>query len=85
MKLNVANIYSRAKHGLFIIGNTNIAERVPMWSKVIDMLRTSNSVGTTLILRCPRHPNVRMEVSQPEVGQCVLCYILDRCLIILGF
>jgi hypothetical protein len=85
MKSNVANIYSRAKYGLFIIGNTNIAERVPMWSQVIDMLRTSNSVGTTLSLRCPRHPNVRMEVSQPEVGQIILRYILDRFLIIIGF
>src|SRR3954447_21794992 len=29
-QLNVANVHSRAQHGFYIIGNTNIAERVPM-------------------------------------------------------
>jgi hypothetical protein len=73
-QLNVANVHSRAQHGLYIIGNTNIAERVPMWSEVISMLRITNSVGTTLSLRCPRHPDVRMEVSQPEVRNHPLLY-----------
>jgi hypothetical protein len=74
----VANSYSRAQYSIFIISNTNITKRVLMWSKVISMLYTLNSVGTILSLRCPRYLNVRIEVSQPKVSQFVLCYIPDR-------
>ncbi|KAH8585970.1 AAA domain-containing protein [Bisporella sp. PMI_857] len=64
--VTAANVNNRAQHGLFIIGNTKIAECVPMWSEVIKVLRLTSFVGTIMSLRCPRHPDVRMEVSQPE-------------------
>jgi hypothetical protein len=69
--------HSQAQHGLFIIGNTNIAERVPMWSEVIRMLRITDSVGTTMSLCCPRHPSVRMEVSRPEIGNIITLFLSD--------
>jgi hypothetical protein len=63
-RINV--LLSRAKHGMYIIGNTETYARINMWQKVIDMLRAKDFVGDSLELMCPRHPDTVMEVRQPE-------------------
>lgn len=57
-------LLSRAKHGMFIIGNAETAATVSMWSKVLDLLQP-NHFGEKLELCCPRHPDKIMEISEP--------------------
>lgn len=63
-RINV--LLSRAQHGMFLIGNTETYSNIPMWQKVIDMLRATDSVGTSLGLCCPRHMDTVIQVQQPE-------------------
>ncbi|KAI9037333.1 uncharacterized protein KD926_000620 [Aspergillus affinis] len=57
---------SRAKHGMYIIGNADTASAVPMWSSVIRMLEDGGNIGPKLQLECPRHPESSVYVSTPE-------------------
>ncbi|KAK5189250.1 hypothetical protein LTR47_011248 [Exophiala xenobiotica] len=43
-RINV--LLSRARHGMYLIGNADTYSHVPMWQKVIDMLQNSESCGT---------------------------------------
>jgi hypothetical protein len=63
-RINV--LLSRAQHGMYIIGNTDTYSNVPMWDKVITMLRAKDAVGTSLGLCCPRHPDTAIQVQQPN-------------------
>ncbi|KAK6443830.1 hypothetical protein FP744_10000078 [Trichoderma asperellum] len=45
-RINV--LLSRAKHGMYIIGNSSTYYNVPMWQKVIDMLSASGRFGPSL-------------------------------------
>lgn len=63
-RINV--LLSRAKHGMYIIGNSNTCQNVSMWANVIDMLQTGGHFGTELELQCPRHPETPIFVSQPD-------------------
>ena len=63
-RINV--LLSRAKHGMYIIGNSETSEHVDMWRQVISILRQTNSIGRTLALCCPRHPDTSIEVSKPD-------------------
>ncbi|KAI0466524.1 hypothetical protein F4859DRAFT_507316 [Xylaria cf. heliscus] len=63
-RINV--LLSRAKHGMYLIGNADTYEHVPMWADVIAMLRDGNNIGPILQLRCPRHPDHPIEVSTPD-------------------
>ena len=51
---------------MYIIGNAETSSHVPMWAKVISILKKGNNFGSTLALRCPRHPNTPIEVSSPD-------------------
>ncbi|OAL52703.1 hypothetical protein IQ07DRAFT_535610 [Pyrenochaeta sp. DS3sAY3a] len=62
-RINV--LLSRAQHGMYLIGNTDTYSNVPMWQKVIDMLRARESVGPSLQLCCPRHPDTAIQVQKP--------------------
>jgi hypothetical protein len=57
---------SRARHGMYIIGNAETSRHVPMWDKVITILERNGNIGPTLPLRCPRHPDAQLEVSAPS-------------------
>ncbi|KAL4876729.1 P-loop containing nucleoside triphosphate hydrolase protein [Aspergillus karnatakaensis] len=59
-------LLSRAKHGMYIIGNSTTSRGVAMWGKVIDMLERDNNIGDALDLTCPRHPDTDITVSEPE-------------------
>ncbi|KAJ4367471.1 hypothetical protein N0V83_007054 [Neocucurbitaria cava] len=63
-RINV--LLSRAQHGMYLIGNTETYASVSMWRKVIDMIRASDSVGESLGLCCPKHPEKIIEVQQPD-------------------
>lgn len=63
-RINV--LLSRAKHGMYIIGDSSTYGKVPMWSEVLDILRTGGNFGQELGLCCPRHPETEIAVSQPD-------------------
>ncbi|KXX75859.1 NFX1-type zinc finger-containing protein 1 [Madurella mycetomatis] len=63
-RINV--LLSRAKHGMYILGNSTMYGGVPMWAKVLDILQASGRIGTRLELQCPRHPNKPVAVSEPD-------------------
>lgn len=63
-RINV--LLSRARHGMYIIGNLDTARPVAMWDKVITILEKDGNVGQTLALCCPRHQETPIEVSKPD-------------------
>ena len=63
-RINV--LLSRARHGMYIIGNTHTARVVPMWNHVITILDQNGNLGQTLALCCPRHMETPIEVSEPD-------------------
>ncbi|KAG8158268.1 hypothetical protein KVR01_012029 [Diaporthe batatas] len=63
-RINV--LLSRAKHGCYIIGNSNTYRNVPMWNQIIQLLQANNNIGDQLELQCPRHLDTPILVSQPD-------------------
>ena len=59
---------SRAKEGLFIIGNSQClregGKRSGLWDKILDTF--DNKVGNTLPLQCQNHPAITTKVSRAE-------------------
>lgn len=68
--LNTSNrinvLLSRAKHGCYLIGNSETYSNVPMWNKVLQLLKAGGNFGTSLELQCPRHPSTPMIASHPD-------------------
>ncbi|NXG11509.1 ZNFX1 protein, partial [Sakesphorus luctuosus] len=54
---------SRAKKGLYCIGNMRMLGKVPLWSKIIHTLRERNHIGRSLMLCCQNHPETKTLVS----------------------
>ncbi|KIL84056.1 hypothetical protein FAVG1_12753 [Fusarium avenaceum] len=48
-RINV--LLSRAKHGMYIIGNGSSCKKVPMWADVMKMLASGQNLGTKLELQ----------------------------------
>lgn len=63
-RINV--LLSRAKHGMYIVGNSATSIHVPMWAQVINILQRDDNFGTSLELQCPRHPDNTIAVSEPD-------------------
>ncbi|KAF5855487.1 hypothetical protein ETB97_009110 [Aspergillus alliaceus] len=63
-RINV--LLSRAQHGMYIIGNSETSRGVEMWHQVLNILEEHENIGTSLDLRCPRHPSTPISVSQPD-------------------
>ncbi|GFS28358.1 NFX1-type zinc finger-containing protein 1 [Trichonephila inaurata madagascariensis] len=67
---------SRAKKGLFCIGNFNLlANKSDLWKNIVDTLKEDNAIGPSLQLTCQNHPGVSSVVesdtdfdSVPEGG-----------------
>ncbi|KAE9567786.1 hypothetical protein CGMCC3_g16037 [Colletotrichum fructicola] len=51
----------RAKHGMYIIGNSQTSIHVPMWAKVINLMQQEGNFGNELELQCPRHHENKKE------------------------
>ncbi|XP_056376825.1 NFX1-type zinc finger-containing protein 1-like [Hyla sarda] len=54
---------SRAKKGLFCIGNMELLSKVPLWSTIKDVLQERGLIGKELKLQCVNHPNTETYVS----------------------
>ncbi|NXC23528.1 ZNFX1 protein, partial [Campylorhamphus procurvoides] len=54
---------SRAKKGLYCIGNMRMLGKVPLWSKIIHTLQEKNHIGHSLMLCCQNHPETKTLVS----------------------
>ncbi|KAI1385349.1 P-loop containing nucleoside triphosphate hydrolase protein [Hypoxylon trugodes] len=63
-RINV--LLSRAKHGMYILGNSETYGAVEMWSNVIGMMKAEGNFGTKLQLQCQRHKDTHIEVSNPD-------------------
>lgn len=71
---------SRAKKGMYCIGNMQMLAKVPLWSKIIHTLRENNQIGSALRLCCQNHPDTHTLVSKasdfqkvPEGGCSLPC------------
>ncbi|KAI0696188.1 hypothetical protein BC835DRAFT_1272285 [Cytidiella melzeri] len=62
-RINVA--LSRAKHGLYILGNASNLRKNATWSTIIDELEDRNQIGPSLPIVCVRHPDQAQMISQP--------------------
>lgn len=57
---------SRAKEGLFILGNkAQLTAKSPMWKGVLEELESNGCIGKALPISCHRHPEILQHVSQP--------------------
>ncbi|KAI9730359.1 MAG: hypothetical protein M1834_005869 [Cirrosporium novae-zelandiae] len=63
-RINV--LLSRAKHGMYIIGNSRTSSHVAMWADVLAILKQSGNIGGSFELQCPRHLDKLIEVSTPD-------------------
>lgn len=63
-RINV--LLSRAQHGMYLIGNSDTYSNIPMWQKVINILRAKDHIGRFLELCCPRHMDTAIQVQQPD-------------------
>lgn len=77
---------SRAKKGLFCIGNMELLSRVPLWSSINDVLKEGGLIGKELKLQCVNHPNTETYVSTsadfdnvPEGGCKIPCQYRLNC------
>ena len=63
---NRINVFlSRAQNGMYLVGNADTYSDIPMWQKVIDLLRARNSIGKSIGLCCPRHRGTPLEATNP--------------------
>ncbi|RAH69049.1 uncharacterized protein BO66DRAFT_421080 [Aspergillus aculeatinus CBS 121060] len=63
-RINV--LLSRAKHGMYLIGDANTASTAPMWASVIELFEKNENIGPYIELDCERHPHNAMQVSCPD-------------------
>ncbi|XP_064132257.1 NFX1-type zinc finger-containing protein 1 isoform X2 [Loxodonta africana] len=77
---------SRAKKGMYCIGNMQMLAKVPLWSKIIHTLRENNQIGPALRLCCQNHPDTHTLVSKasdfqkvPEGGCSLPCEFRLSC------
>ncbi|EXK49644.1 hypothetical protein FOMG_02133 [Fusarium oxysporum f. sp. melonis 26406] len=85
-RINV--LLSRARHGMYLIGDVNIYRQFPMWNDVYHKLSDAATVGTKLELCCPRHPDTialcskrgHFNIMSPEGGCDLPCaWQLEPC------
>lgn len=63
-RINV--LLSRAKHGMYLIGNSETYLNVAMWTDVYNQLMKAAAVGRQIELCCPRHKDTPIFCSEPE-------------------
>ncbi|KAI3369880.1 hypothetical protein L3Q82_024689 [Scortum barcoo] len=68
--LNISNrvcvALSRAKKGLYCIGNSTMLGQVKLWSNIFYTLRERNQVGNALTLCCQNHPTQQVKAVCAE-------------------
>lgn len=63
-RINVS--LSRAKHGLYVLGNASNLRRNPTWNNILTTMEDRGLVGPELGIVCPRHPNECRGISKPK-------------------
>ncbi|KAH8703337.1 hypothetical protein BGW36DRAFT_443478 [Talaromyces proteolyticus] len=63
-RINV--LLSRAKEGMYIIGDAATAATAPLWQSVIELFKKGQNIGQELQLSCARHPKQTACVSNPD-------------------
>ncbi|XP_063766744.1 NFX1-type zinc finger-containing protein 1 isoform X2 [Eleginops maclovinus] len=79
--LNIPNrvcvALSRAKKGLYCIGNSEMLGKVQLWSNIFHTLRQRDQIGDALTLYCQNHPDRKVKAScaddfkQAPEGGCI--------------
>ena len=68
--LNIPNrvcvALSRAKKGLYCVGNMAMLSKVPLWSNILHTLKEKDQVGPALTLFCQNHPERHILASGPD-------------------
>lgn len=57
---------SRAKMGLYCIGNSEMLTQVKLWSNILTTLREKDQAGKAMTLYCQNHPERQVQVSCAE-------------------
>ncbi|RXG56519.1 NFX1-type zinc finger-containing protein 1 [Armadillidium vulgare] len=79
-RINVA--LSRAKHGMYIMGNmTQMSEKSPVWKQIHEKLINNDNIGSELELQCKVHPfetsSIKLyedfEIKSPNGGCTLPC------------
>lgn len=73
-RINVA--CSRARDGFYVIGNSSLMKRVPMWRKIINHLKQRSKIGRSFQTRCSRHGLHHLKIRRPkDFGNIPICRI----------
>ncbi|XP_068568539.1 NFX1-type zinc finger-containing protein 1 [Cebidichthys violaceus] len=68
--LNIPNrvcvALSRAKKGLYCIGNSAMLGKVKLWSNIFHTLREKDQIGNALTLCCQNHPDRRVKAARAD-------------------
>ncbi|KAH9848820.1 hypothetical protein C2E23DRAFT_738850 [Lenzites betulinus] len=80
-RINVA--LSRAKHGLYVMGNAANLRKNPTWSTILDEMEERNQIGCGFPIRCTRHPAQATMITKP--GQLSIVAPVGGCLLPCGF
>ncbi|KAL1948599.1 hypothetical protein VTO73DRAFT_10405 [Trametes versicolor] len=80
-RINVA--LSRAKHGLFILGNAANLRKNGTWSTILDEMEDRGQMGTGFPIICPRHPDQTSFITKP--GELSIVAPAGGCLLPCGF
>ncbi|KAI0353983.1 hypothetical protein OH77DRAFT_1426841 [Trametes cingulata] len=80
-RINVA--LSRAKHGLYVLGNASNLRKNPTWSAILDEMEARDQVGSGFPIVCSRHPDQATVISKP--GQLPLASPAGGCLLPCGY
>ncbi|CAG8609789.1 6792_t:CDS:10, partial [Diversispora eburnea] len=60
-------LLSRARHGMYLMGNAELMEKESgMWKDVISILRSRNQVGPGFPIVCDQHPETKNIITYPE-------------------
>ncbi|KAH9048669.1 hypothetical protein EDB83DRAFT_2317412 [Lactarius deliciosus] len=62
-RINVA--LSRAKHGLYILGNASNLRKNETWKTILDEMEKEDQLDHGFSIVCPRHPEVKKLISKP--------------------
>jgi hypothetical protein len=62
-RINVA--LSRAKHGLYIMGNAANLRKNPTWATIVEEMEIKGQIGFGFPVVCPRHPDQKQIINAP--------------------
>lgn len=74
-RINVA--CSRARNGFYVVGNSSLMKRVPMWRTIINHLKERSKIGPAFQTCCSRHGSHKLTIRRPkDFGKIPICQIV---------